>query len=91
MEYSPVDSYNEESWKQMSEENAWGRLAPRFSKAYFSRSRPVFELYDLQADPNELNNIYGRPENTSVEHALKLALQEKMILDYDYLPLPLTP
>ena len=91
MQYSPVDSYNDASWKEMSEENAWGRLAPRFAKTYFSRSRPVFELYDLQTDPNELDNIYGRPENASLEHSLKLALQEKMILDYDYLPLPLTP
>ena len=91
MQYSPVDSYNEASWKEMSEENAWGRLAPRFSKAYFTRSRPVFELFDLQSDPQEFNNIYGRAENAKLEHALKLALQEKMILDYDYLPLPLTP
>jgi arylsulfatase A-like enzyme len=91
IEYSPVDSYNEASWKEMSEENAWGRLAPRFSKTYFSRSRPVFELYDLQTDPHELNNIYGSRETASIEHALKLALQEKMILDYDYLPLPMTP
>lgn len=91
MQYSPVDSYNEASWKEMAEENAWGRLAPHFSKAYFSRSRPVFELYDLDGDPNEFANLYGRPENAALEHQLKLALQEKMILDYDYLPLPLTP
>ncbi len=91
MPYSPTDSYLEQSWVQMSEENAWGRLAPRFSKAYFSRSRPVFELYDLETDPVEFDNLYGRAENAKLELELKLALQEKMILDYDYLPLPLTP
>ena len=54
MQYSPVDSYYEASWMQMSEENAWGRLAPHFTKAYFSRARPVFELFDMDADPTSL-------------------------------------
>ena len=90
-QYSPVDSYNEASWREMSEENAWGRLEPRFSRAYFPHARPVFELYDVETDPAEMTNLAGRPELASVERELKLALQEKMILDYDYLPLPLTP
>jgi hypothetical protein len=89
--YSPVDSYLEASWRDMSEENAWGRLEPKFARAYFSPARPVFELYDLEADPAELSNLAGRPELAGVERELKLALQEKMILDYDFLPLPLTP
>jgi len=89
--YSPVDSYNERSWKEMSDENAWGRLAPRFSRTYFPHARPVIELYDLQTDPDEMVNLAGRPELASVERELKLALQEKMIIDYDYLPLPMTP
>ncbi len=90
-QYSPVDSYNEASWRQMSDENAWGRLAPRFSRTYFPHARPVFELYDLEKDPDEMDNLAGRAELAPVERELKLALQEKMILDYDYLPLPLTP
>lgn len=89
--YSPVDSYNDASWRAMAEENAWGRLDPKFARAYFSPSRPVFELYDLERDPAEMENLAGRPELGTVERELKLALQEKMILDYDYLPLPLTP
>jgi len=89
--YSPVDSYFDVSWREMSDENAWGRLEPRFSRTYFAHSRPVFELYDLQNDPAEMQNLAGRPELATIERELKLALQEKMILDYDYLPLPLTP
>jgi len=91
MRYSPVDSYNEASWKEMSDENAWGRLDPKFSRAYFRQNRPVFELFDLEADPDEFNNRAGKPELAQIERQLKLALQEKMILDYDFLPLPLTP
>ncbi len=89
-QYSPTDSYNEKSWQQMSDENAWGRLPPRFSQAYFGPRR-VFELFDLDNDPEEFHNIYGRPDLAEVERQLKLALHEKMILDWDYLPLPLTP
>lgn len=89
--YSPVDSYNEASWREMSDENAWGRLDTRFARAYFAHARPVFELYDLETDPIEMENLAGRPQFASIERELKLALQEKMILDYDYLPLPLTP
>jgi arylsulfatase A-like enzyme len=89
--YSPVDSYFEASWREMSDENAWGRLEPRFARTYFAHARPVFELYDLEADPTEMENLAGRPALAEVERELKLALQEKMILDYDYLPLPLTP
>ncbi|MDX2180233.1 MAG: sulfatase [Bryobacteraceae bacterium] len=90
MRYSPVDSYNERSWVEMSDENAWGRLAPRYSQAYFGK-RAVFELFDLEKDPEEFVNLAGRPEVEAVEKELKLALHEKMILDWDYLPLPLTP
>jgi len=89
--YSPVDSYFEASWREMSDENAWGRLEPKFARTYFAHSRPVFELYDLEADPVEMENLAGRPALAPVERELKLALQEKMILDYDYLPLPLRP
>jgi N-sulfoglucosamine sulfohydrolase len=88
--YSPVDSYNDASWREMSEENAWGRLEAKFSRMYFG-PRPVIELYDLEQDPAETTNLAGRPELADVERELKLALQEKMILDWDYLPLPLTP
>lgn len=89
--YSPVDSYNDAGWREMSEENAWGRLAPRFSRTYFPHSRPVIELYDLEKDPAEMENVAGHGDLAKIELELKLALQEKMILDYDYLPLPLTP
>ncbi len=55
---------------------------------YFTTPRRVYELYDLDADPSELNNLSGKPELAAVERSLRLALAEKMILDFDYLPLP---
>jgi len=73
----------------MVEAHQAGKLAPALSRVYFTQPRPVLELYDLEADPSELNNLAGRPEHAAVERELKIALQEKMILDYDFLPLPL--
>lgn len=89
MRYSPVDSYTERSWLEMTDEHLWGRLPPKFDRVYFG-ARPVLELYDLQQDPSELNNLAGSPELAQVERRLLEALQEKMILDWDFLPLPLS-
>jgi arylsulfatase A-like enzyme len=88
MPYSPVDSYTERSWLEMTDEHLWGRLDPRFDRAYY-RPRPVLELYDLQQDPNEFENLAGKPELREVQRRLTIKLQEKMILDQDFLPLPL--
>ena len=64
-------------------------LATEFEALYFTSPRPVYELYDLDSDPNELINIYGRKELADVTQELKETLQRKMILDFDYLPLPI--
>jgi N-sulfoglucosamine sulfohydrolase len=86
--YSPVDSAGGGAWTQIKEAHTTGKLAPGLESTYFTTPRPVYELYDLTADPSELTNLSGKPELTSVEHDLRLALTEKMILDFDYLPLP---
>lgn len=87
--YQPVDSPGDPYWQAMIALHKEGKLAPRFVRTYFTTPRPVVELYDLEKDPGELNNLAGKREFAKVEHELKAALQEKMILDYDYLPLPL--
>jgi len=86
--YSPVDSAARPGWRQIVAANEAGKLAPDLRATYFTRPRPVYELYDLEADPSELNNLSGKPELAAVERPLREALIEKMILDYDYLPLP---
>jgi arylsulfatase A-like enzyme len=89
MEYWPVDSGKDPGWTEMLAAHQQGKLAPELDRAYFKRPRPVFELYDLDADPSELTNLAGRPELAAEEQELKIALQEKAIIDYDFLPLPL--
>jgi hypothetical protein len=64
-----------------------GKLPPAIDRAYFGK-RSVIELFDLDKDPGELENLAGRKEYAAIESELKIALQEKMLLDYDFLPLP---
>ena len=51
----------------------------------------MFELYDLEKDPNEFNNLAGNKDAASSERELKAAMQEWMILQRDFLPLPVPP
>jgi len=86
--YAPVDSAGGPGWAQMTAANEQGKLAAGLRTTYFTTPRPVYELYDLQADPSELNNLSGQPALHTVELDLRTALAEKMIVDFDYLPLP---
>lgn len=87
-EYAPVDSARDEGWQSMLTLHKEGKLSPEIDKAYFTRPRPIVELYDLEKDPAELNNVAGQPGYAEIEKQLKRALQEKMVTDYDFLPPP---
>jgi N-sulfoglucosamine sulfohydrolase len=85
MEYRPTDSSNDPGWQEMRAAHAAGKLKPEHDRAYFGR-RPPLELYDLEKDPAELNNVAGRPEYRDAQQTLAAALQEKQIIDHDYAP-----
>lgn len=89
MPYAPTDSRIEPGWQRIAALHGAGKLDPRFAAMWFRLPRPIVELYDLQADPAEMKNLAGTPDVAAIEYRLKAALQEKMITDYDYLPLPL--
>lgn len=89
--YMPVDFNGAPFWKELQQMNADGKLSPLLSRLYFSPTRPMFELFDLENDPSEFNNLIDRPEHAAVAHELKTVLQEWMILERDYLPLPIAP
>jgi N-sulfoglucosamine sulfohydrolase len=86
--YAPVDSAGGAAWRQIKVAKDAGKLSAGVSATYFTAPRPVYELYDLEDDPSELNNLSGRAELAGVERKLRSALAEKMVLDFDYLPLP---
>ena len=89
--YTPVDFNNDAFWKELQGMNRDGKLSPELSRIYFSPTRPMFELYDLESDPREFDNLIGREATAAVEQELKAVLQEWMILERDYLPLPVPP
>ena len=86
---APVDSQQDPGWQEMKAANSSGMLAAPFVSAYFTTPRPTFELYDLDADPGELQNLAGKAMYRDTELELKRALTEKMVLDWDFLPTPL--
>jgi len=90
-EYSPVDSAGNPGWREMVAAFNTDRLEEKFVRRYFTSPRPVYELYDLQTDPDEMNNLYGKKEMADITLELKEALQRKMIEDFDYLALPIAP
>ncbi len=86
--YSPVDSASGAAWTQIKNAHESGKLAKGLDDTYFKSPRPVYELYDLDSDPSELTNLSGDPQLRDVEAELRHALAEKMVLDWDYLPIP---
>lgn len=86
--YVPVDSSNDPYWKEIEEANKNGTLDKKFQNAYFQMPRPVYELYDLENDPAELNNLADDPLYTATFNKLQAALLEKMVVDGDYVALP---
>ncbi len=88
--YNPVDFGNRDFWKDLTDKHEKGKLKEKFD-VLFSEPRPMFELYDLENDPNEFNNLSGKEEYADLEQDLKARLHEWMILNQDYLPLPIPP
>lgn len=41
-----------------------------------NQTPPAWELYDLRSDPQELHNLYGRPEHAAVQAELKAQLAQ---------------
>ncbi|MCE5205952.1 MAG: sulfatase [Porphyromonadaceae bacterium] len=87
--YQPVDFSGGAFWKELEKMNKEGQLEEKFSKALFQVPREMFQLYDLENDPYEFNNLSGKEEYKKIERELKGVLLKWMILNQDYLPLPL--
>jgi N-sulfoglucosamine sulfohydrolase len=89
--YWPVDFAKDAFWKELGQMHKDGKLDPKLDQLYFSPTRPMFELYDLNKDPNEFTNLAGNKDAASVEGELKAAMQEWMIMQRDFMPLPVPP
>ncbi len=70
-------------WERMFAE---GKLDE--AQAYFWKTKPAEELYDLESDRDEVRNLAALPEHRAVLEKLRAALREhaKSILDVGLLP-----
>jgi len=87
-EFVQVDMVEAIAWNDLVKANSENILSKMHQDFYFYKERPIFELYDLQNDPFELNNLSGQPEMAATEQRLKNEMERKMVIDHDFLPLP---
>ena len=86
--YTPVDMSRKDAWLAVQTEHRTGQLSSLHERLYFQNPRPVLELYDLQEDPYELQNLAGREDMNAIEQVLRQELDRWMIRESDFLPLP---
>lgn len=87
--FAPVGMVKENiAWEAIQKANENGNLSEMHKKLYFSKERPVFELYDLKNDPMEINNLAGSESVKALETKLRQEMDKWMIRVSDYLPLP---
>jgi len=87
--YGPTDISGRQFWPDMLKQHNEGKL--KLLPIFTEGKRPMFELYDLKNDPNELNNLAGKAKYKDIEHKYKAILHEWMIIYSDYCPLPIEP
>lgn len=87
--YIPTDMNGQAFWKELVTLNNAGKLDTSFQRLIFARPRPMFELFDLEKDPYELNNLYGKEEVADQQQQLLAALNRWMIRYQDFVPLPI--
>jgi arylsulfatase A-like enzyme len=54
----------------------YGVRTDRYKLIHFEGDMDVWELFDLQSDPNELDNVYGRDDYAAIQEALHDRLTE---------------
>lgn len=89
--YEPVDFAVLPMWKEVQRLAKAKELPEPLNALYDGGARPMIELFDLVKDPAEFTNLHGNPDAAAIEKELRTALIEWMILERDFLPLPIVP
>ncbi|MDR2115147.1 MAG: sulfatase [Planctomycetaceae bacterium] len=76
-------------WIEIQNAAKEGKVPPSIASLYTGENRSMFEVYDLQNDPDELENLSGKKETAAIELQLKRELRNWMIAEQDFVPLPL--
>ncbi len=82
--YSPVDMRTNKAWLAVKHAES---LAEPFDRLYRKVPRPFVEIYDVEKDPFQLNNLFGKPEMDPIERKMRIALEQQMIREGDFVPL----
>jgi len=84
--YRPAwDLEGSPSWKSIQDEARRGKLSPEL-RQLLSPARPVLELYDLQNDSNEFQNLAASQAHRPVMDDLQARLSQWMHETLDFLP-----
>jgi arylsulfatase A-like enzyme len=73
------------TWKSYQALARQGKLSAAHSRLV-QPTRPLVELYDLAADPDEFRNLAASPEHAAIRAELQKKLGEWMEKTYDFLP-----
>lgn len=86
--FRPIGDLEESmTWESFLKLAKDGKLEARHQEA-LKPTRPVLEMYDLQADRYERNNLIDKPEHAAVQKDLLDRLTRWMDATYDFLPPP---
>jgi len=78
--YKPsLDLENSPTWKEIVRLRKAGKLPPPLDKFYSGKPRPEEELYDLETDPWEFNNLAAAPEKSEIKAELREKLRKWMV------------
>ena len=72
-----INSDGKDSYRELRRAHNSGEMPPAGELMW--HSKPVEELYDLQADPQELNNLAASPENAEVLVKMRSLLKEQIL------------
>ena len=86
--YNPTDASGQPFWKQILQLGVDGKLSDRQEELFIARTRPMFELYDLENDRWEMTNLIGDPGHKQIAEELKRELMLWMQGERDFIPIP---
>jgi N-sulfoglucosamine sulfohydrolase len=88
--YRPLsDLARSPSWRSILELREDRKLSPAMERKFFASPRPKVELYDLDKDPDETNNLAGEPGQAETVKDLQRRLSHWMAATSDFLPPPI--
>ncbi len=90
--YPPtLDVANSPTWSAILQLHKKGELPRALEKHYFAAPRSEVELYNIEDDPFQLQNLAGESTYASSLAKLQKLLSDWMISTNDFLPPPIPP